>query len=98
MATIIAGGAQIASAAGSTVSEATAALRYIRVTICNPDTNPHTYDVTVGANFVKRSLALAPNEDRTVGPFSLTAAETMVVKQVEVAWTSQSSVRWVGES
>ena len=98
MATVIASGASIATSAGSTVSEATAALRYIRATICNIDTVQHTYHVQVGTHYVKRSLLLAVNEDRTVGPFSLGSAETMVVTQVEAATTTPTHVRFVGES
>ncbi len=97
MAIVLASGGSV-SAAGGTLSEATAALRYIRATICNADTIQHTYHVQVGAQFVKRSLTLAANEDRTVGPFSLTAAETMIVTQVEAATTSGTWIRFVGES
>ena len=98
MATILASGGTI-GAAGATITEATAALRYVRVTICNTDTAiQHTYHVQVGTHFVKRFLTLATNEDRTVGPFSLTAAETMVVTLVEVHSTNLSHIRFVGES
>ena len=97
MATILASGGTTL-AAGSTLSEATAALRYVRVTICNADTIQHTYHVQAGTQFVKRFLTLAAYEDRTVGPFSLTAAETMIVSQVEAATTSGTWVRFVGES
>jgi len=97
MATIIASGGFV-SVAGGTLTEATAALRYIRVTICNVDTVQHTFHVTAGAHTVKRNLPLAANEDRTIGPFSLTAAETMVVTLVEAVTLNVISVRFVGES
>ncbi len=97
MATILASGG-IISVAGGTLTEATAALRYIRVTICNTDTVQHTYNVQVGAHYVKWNLVLAAKEDRTIGPFSLTAAETMIVTQVEAMTTSSSQIRFVGES
>ena len=97
MATIIASGGNI-TAAGGTLTEATAALRYIRATICNVDTVQHTYHVQVGTYYVKRNLLLAPSEDRTVGPFSLLTAETMVITQVEAMTTSSSQIRFVGES
>ncbi len=97
MATVLASGGFI-STAGGTVTEATSAIRYIRATICNVDTVQHTYHVTVGGLYVKRNLVLASSADRTVGPFSLTAAETMVVTQVEAQTTSSSQIRFVGES
>ncbi len=95
MATIIASGGTI-STAGGTLSEATAALRYVRVTICNTDSAQHTYQVQVGTYYVKRNLVLASGEDRTVGPFSLTAAETMVVTVAEAGLYTH--IRFVGES
>jgi len=97
LATILASGG-IINTAGGTATEATAALRYVRVTICNNDTVQHTYHVQVGAHTVKRFLALAPNEDRTAGPFSLTAAETMLVTQVEATVVTATTIRFVGES
>ena len=98
MATILASGGTI-SAAGGTLTEATAALRYIRVTICNAEpVASHTYHVQVGGHYVKRNLVLAASEDRTIGPFSLTAAETMVVTQVAASVTNPTSIRFVGES
>jgi len=97
MATVIASGGQL-NTAGGQVAEATTALRYIRVTLCNTDTIQHTYHVQAGIHYVKRNLVLAANEDRTIGPFSLTAAETMVVTQVELYATNNTHIRFVGES
>ena len=97
MATILASGATI-NTAGATATEATAALRYVRVTLCNPDTIQHTYHVQAGTHYVKRFLTLVANEDRTVGPFSLTAAETMIVTLNETHTTAFTHIRFVGES
>ncbi len=97
MATILASGG-FTNTAGGTVTEATAALRYVRVTICNTDSAQHTYQVQVGTHYVKRNLVLVSGEDRTVGPFSLTAAETMVVTLIEAQSINFTGIRFVGES
>ncbi len=97
MAALVTGGAIPAAGANTTVAEATASIRYVRATICNNDTVVHTFHVDVGAHRVKYALSLAAAEDRIVGPYSLTAAESMTVTKIEADTTRACHVRWVGE-
>jgi hypothetical protein len=97
VAALIANGAIPAAGANTTVSEATGSIRYVRATICNNDTVAHTFHVDAGAHRVKYAMPLAAGEDRIVGPYSLTAGETMVVTKIEADTTRACHVRFVGE-
>lgn len=75
MAKIASGGSL--SAVADTAIESTAALRYIRVHLCNAAAVTRTVQVKFGAQRVVKDVAIAAAEDREFGPYTVGAAETV---------------------